>query len=173
MSRSEILPGIRCLGPEDALAFSGLRQAVTRDNPVPMGLSIEDELSRTLDSFRAQLAAPLPNAVFGAFVGDELVATAAVSRSGPFGATRHKFVMWGVFTAPHHRRRGLSRWVVLAALTHAFDSGAHRVNLQVYVPNEAAVAMYRTLGFTEYGIEPDAICLDGRYHAGVLMTRQR
>lgn len=161
---------IRRLGADDASAFSALRREITRDNRVPMGLTFEEELTRTLDGFRAQLSSPLPNAMFGSFVDDELAATAAVSRAGQFPSSHHKMVMWGVFTSPRYRRRGLSRKLVETALQHAFDSGVHRVNLQVYVPNKSAVTLYKAIGFVEYGIESEAVCLDGRYHDGVHMT---
>ncbi len=161
---------IRPLGAGDAAAFSALRREVTRENPVQMGLTFEDELTRTLDGFRAQLSSPLPNAVFGGFIEGELVATAAVSRAGQFPSSHHKMVMWGVFTSPQHRRRGLSRQVVETALQHAFENGVHRVNLQVYVPNEPAIKLYKEIGFVEYGIESEAVCLDGQYHDGVHMT---
>ncbi|WP_306555689.1 GNAT family N-acetyltransferase [Acidovorax sp.] len=161
---------VRRLEGDDAEAFSVLRREVTRDNPVPMGLTFEEELTRTLDGFRAQLSAPLPNAVFGCFVQGELAATAAVGRAGQFPSSHHKMVMWGVFTSPRYRRRGLGRQVVETALQHAFDNGAHRVNLQVYLPNEPAIALYKKMGFVKYGIESEAVCLDGQYHDGVHMT---
>jgi ribosomal protein S18 acetylase RimI-like enzyme len=44
------------------------------------------------------------------------------------------------------------------------------VNLQVYVPNEPAITLYKAIGFVEYGIESEAVCLDGQYHDGVHMT---
>lgn len=161
---------VRRLVADDAEAFSFLRREVTRDNPVPMGLTFEEELTRTLEGFRAQLSAPLPNAVFGCFVLGELAATAAVSRAGQFPSSHHKMVMWGVFTSPRHRRRGLGRQVVETALQHAFDNGVHRVNLQVYLPNESAILLYKSIGFVEYGVESEAVCLDGQYHDGVHMT---
>ena len=161
---------IRRLGADDAAAFSALRREVTRDNPVPMGLTFEEELTRTLDGFRAQLSSPLPNAMFGSFVDNELAATAAVSRAGQFPSSHHKMVMWGVFTSPRYRRRGLSRQVVDTALQHAFHNGVQRVNLQVYVPNEPALTLYRAIGFVEYGTESEAVFLDGQYHDGVHMT---
>jgi hypothetical protein len=59
---------VRRLTGEDVQAFSQLRREVTADNPVPMGLSLEEELSRPLEGFRSQLSSPYPDAVFGAFV---------------------------------------------------------------------------------------------------------
>jgi len=161
---------IRRLGADDAEAFSALRREVTRDNPVPMGVTFDEELTRTLDGFRAQLSSPLPNAVFGSFVEGELAGTAAVSRASQFPSSHHKMVMWGVFTSPLHRRQGIGRQLVATALRHAFRNSVHRVNLQVYVPNEPAIALYRAIGFVEYGVEREAVCLDGQYHDGVHMT---
>ena len=106
---NQVVPSvkIRRIGADDAAAFSALRREVTRDNPVPMGLTLEEELTRTLDGFRAQLSSARPNAMVGGFLGDELAATAAVSRAGQFPSSHHKMVMWGVFTSPRYRRRGL------------------------------------------------------------------
>lgn len=161
---------IRRLGVDDAAAFSALRREVTQDNPVPMGLTFEEELTRTLEDFQKQLTAPFPNAMFGGFVDNELAATAAVSRAGQFPSSHHKMVMWGVFTSPRYRRRGLSSQVVAAALQHAFHNGVQRVNLQVYMPNEPAIALYKAIGFVEYGTESDAVFLHGQYHDGVHMA---
>jgi RimJ/RimL family protein N-acetyltransferase len=164
---------VRRLGAEDAEAFCRLRREVTADNPVPMGLSLEEELSRPIEGFRSQLSSPLPNAVFGAFVEGDLAATAAVSRVSHFASSSHKMVMWGVFTSPRHRRRGLGRFLVQHALQHAFNSGARRINLVVYVPNEAALNLYRSLGFIQYGIEREAVYLDGKFADGVHMSLRR
>jgi RimJ/RimL family protein N-acetyltransferase len=161
---------IRRLVVEDAEAFSHLRREVTADNPVPMGLSLDEELSRPIEGFRSQLSSPLPNAVFGAFVAGELVATAAVSRPSHFTSSGHKMVMWGVFTSPRFRRRGLSRLVVEQTIRHALVSGAVRINLLVYVPNEAALTLYSSLGFIECGLEPEAVHLNGQYFDGAHMS---
>lgn len=170
MSEQEAHIEVRLLTADDAQAFSDLRREVTADNPVPMGLSFDEELTRTLDGFKSQLSLPLPNAMFGGFVAGALAATAAVGRVGQFASSQHKMSMWGVFTSPRYRRRGLSLKVVQSALVHAFDNGARRVNLQVYVPNEPALSLYRKLGFKEYGVEAEAVCLGGSFYDGIHMT---
>ncbi|MCD6079006.1 MAG: acetyltransferase [Ramlibacter sp.] len=162
--------GIRPLRASDAEAFSALRRELCALHPVQMGISLEEELQRPIESFRSQLSMPVPNAVFGAFVDGELAATAAVSRSSAFLAAAHKMTMWAVFTSTRHRRRGLSRRLVEHAVAHAFANGIHRVNLTVYLPNDPALALYRSLGFVECGREPDAVQLGGRYYHGMQMT---
>ncbi len=161
---------IRSIDSSDAEAFAALRRAVTRENPVQMGLSYVEEAGRTIDSFREQLSFSHPNTMVGCFAQEVLVATAAVGYTSRFPSSRHKMVMWGVFTSPGYRRKGLSRQVVGAAIQHAFSNGVRRINLQVYVPNEPALSLYKSFGFVEYGVEPEAVYLDGHYHDGVHMT---
>jgi len=84
---------LRQLGVADAESFSRLRRALTRDNPIPMGLTMEEELSRPIEGFRDQLSSPAPNAVFGAFEGEELVGTAAISLYNRFPSSRHRALL--------------------------------------------------------------------------------
>lgn len=51
-----------------------------------------------------------------------------------------------------------------------FFSGARGVSLQVYIPNEPALTLYRSLGFGEYGVEHEAVYLNGNCHDGIYMT---
>lgn len=59
---------VRVLSADDAQAFSNLRREVVAVDPVGLGLSQDEELTRTLAGFQAQLAQPAPGAVFGAFI---------------------------------------------------------------------------------------------------------
>ncbi len=164
---------IRQLTEADAEAFQQLRRAVTEHNPIPMGLSMEEELGRSIEGFRQQLSYPEPNAAFGAFVGDELVGTAAVAWPSKFPSSRHKTNLWGVFVHPRVRRSGIGRAVTSRAVDHASQAGVRRVNLLVYVPNPEAVSLYKSLGFDECGMEPEAVCLGGKYYDGLYMSRLR
>ena len=159
---------LRRLTAEDAETFSALRRLVAADNPVPLGLGMQEELARPLQGFRDQQGAPT-NVVFGAFVGATLAATAALAPSGPFASSRHKLVLWGTFVAPAHRRKGLGRLVVAQAVDHARQAGARRIHLTMYLPNPAAGALYESLGFAVWGTEPEAVCIDGTYHDAMQM----
>lgn len=161
---------IRRLGATDAEAFSALRRKVTELNAVPMGLTLDEELARPIQGFRDQLSYPDPNAAFGAFVAGELVGSAAVAWPSKLLSSRHKTNLWGVFVAPANRGVGIGRRLVTRAVRHAFENGARRVNLQVFVPNPEAVRLYLSMGFVEYGREPDAVCLAGTYFDGIHMS---
>lgn len=164
---------IRQLTAADAEAFSALRRAVTADNPVPMGLTLEEELARPLQGFRDQLSYPEPNAAFGAFAGGELIGSAAVAWPSKLASSRHKVNLWGVFVSPHHRRQGVGRALLVRALEHTAAHGVRRVNLTVYLPNAPAIALYESLGFAQCGVEPQAVCLDDAFHDGCQMSLQQ
>lgn len=57
-----------------------------------------------------------------------------------------------VAVAPHARRRGIARALMRCMLRHACAYGAETVFLEVRASNEAARALYRSLGFTQTGI---------------------
>lgn len=162
---------IRELTPADAQAFSGLRRLVVADSPVQMGLTLEEELQRPLQEFEEQLAASPPGAVFGAFDGDALVATAGISRPTSRPSGSHKAVLWGVFTAPTHRRQALARKLSELALERAFSTWAHRVYLYVFLPNAAAIRLYESLGFTATGREPEVLRVGDVFHDIQSMSR--
>lgn len=58
MTPTSVPAAIRALTEADAEAFAQLRRAVTAVDPVGIGLSMDEELSRTIEGFRAQLGAP-------------------------------------------------------------------------------------------------------------------
>jgi GNAT superfamily N-acetyltransferase len=161
---------VRQLGDMDAEAFSALRRLVTADNPVPMGLTLEEKLNRPIQGFRDQLSVPAPNAAFGVFVEGQLRACAALAWTSRFPSSMHKALLWGCFVEPGFRERGLGRQVVSRALDHARQNSVRRVNLTVFLPNRTAVTLYSSLGFQSYGLEPEAVCIDGNYHDGQHMT---
>ena len=161
---------IRQLAAQDAEAFSFLRREVTAQNPVQMGLTYEEELTRPLHGFREQLSFAEPNAVFGAFAATELVGTAAVAWPSRRPSLRHKVNLWGVFVSPRYRGQGIGRALVETAVAHAWANGVRRVNLTVFVPNDPAINLYESLGFEHCGMEPEAVLIGETYHDGYLMS---
>lgn len=59
-----------------------------------------------------------------------------------------------VATHPSARRQGLGRAVVTALLARAPSLGLSYIYLEVRPSNEAAIALYRALGFEEIGRRP-------------------
>jgi ribosomal protein S18 acetylase RimI-like enzyme len=78
---------------------------------------------------------------------------------------RHKAYVWSMYVAPAQRGRGLARLLMQAAIAHAESMrGIRQVQLSVTSNNAAATALYLSLGFTEYGCEREALCVNGRFY---------
>jgi ribosomal protein S18 acetylase RimI-like enzyme len=77
---------------------------------------------------------------------------------------RHVAQIWGMFVAPAHRGVGIGRALVLAAIEHARSlEGLRKIQLSVITTQPAARALYESLGFRSFGIDPEALCVDGKY----------
>ena len=58
------------------------------------------------------------------------------------------------------------------AMSHAASwPGLEQVTLDVTAGNLAAVTLYRSEGFVEYGVAPRVLCVAGTYHDELLMVR--
>lgn len=112
-SRETVLTDVSRLDAKYDEAFSRLRCEVKADNPEPMGMALENELSHSLSGCWSQLSS---SAVFGAFVDGEFVATAVVSPGSAFSSGELKIVVSGVIRFPWQRRRGLARAAAEAAI---------------------------------------------------------
>ena len=58
----------------------------------------------------------------------------------------------GMMVAGDMRGRGVGSALMHAALAWARNAGAHKISLQVWPHNEAALALYRKFGFQEEGL---------------------
>ncbi len=87
--------------------------------------------------------------------GDRTVAIGRVAGAGSnVAGAGNNGAHWAGLTAievdPDYRRRGLAAAVTTVLITHAARRGARRVFLQVEDGNQAALALYRRLGFTTH-----------------------
>jgi len=163
---------IRALATEDAAAFQALRLEALRDSPTAFGSSCEAEAGRSLAEVAQRIRLSEDRAVFGAFSGGELVGVVGIYREQN-AKERHKAGLWGMYVSPAARRQGLGRRLVRAALDFAAARpGVSQVRLQVVTANEAAVSLYRSLGFETYGVERDALVVDGAGYDEALMVCQ-
>jgi ribosomal protein S18 acetylase RimI-like enzyme len=112
------------------------------------------------------------SAVFGAFLGDDLVGTVALEFSAK-PKTRHKAHVIGLYVVPAARETGAGRALLKAMIDHARALGHIQLfTLTVTEGNERAIHLYRSFGFQVFGLEPMAILTAGGFKAKVHMALQ-
>jgi putative acetyltransferase len=65
--------------------------------------------------------------------------------------SRHGFGELGMLVDRRWRGRGVGSALVAATANWARDQGLHKLSLEVFAHNTAAIALYRKAGFTEEG----------------------
>lgn len=161
---------IRRLGEADAGAFRAIRLDALTHHPHDFGASVADEAAVDLSAFADMLRR---NAIFGAVQGGRpdgplLGVVAFYAQAGE--KLCHKGVLWGVYVRHEARRQGLARRLIEAALQHA-GGEVELVQLTVTVANAPARALYRGMGFVDYGLEKRALKFADRYVDEALMVR--
>jgi ribosomal protein S18 acetylase RimI-like enzyme len=76
----------------------------------------------------------------------------------------------GMGVLPGYRGAGVGRRLLTETLGAARALGMERVDLEVFASNEAAIALYRKLGFVVEGIKRRARKLDGEYDDDLIMA---
>ncbi len=83
---------------------------------------------------------------------------------------RHRANLFAMYVTPSIRKQQVGRQLVQEALRALEERPwIEQVHLSVVRTNEAAKALYRSLGFESYAIEPRALKIDGTYHDEELM----
>ena len=156
---------VRRLGPEHAAAFQALRLEGLARHPCAFAASPDEEVGRSLVEVADRLER---QPVFGGFAGADLVGVAGFAMPPP-AKKRHKGLLWGVYVREAARGHGLGRALVLAVIEHA---RAHVVQLHaaVVTTDHPARRLYRSLGFSPYGLEPRGLACAGQYFDQELMV---
>jgi RimJ/RimL family protein N-acetyltransferase len=155
---------IRVLEADDTPAWCAVRLEALERDPQAFGASVEAHRKLSEDEVRSRLAPDKSNKfVIGAFVEGGLVGTTGFLRE-PGLKERHKGRVWGVYLRAEYRGQGVGHKMLASLLEHARNiDGLEQIALSVATPQIAALALYRSFGFTSFGCEPRALKVDGRY----------
>jgi ribosomal protein S18 acetylase RimI-like enzyme len=159
-------PKIRFLTSQDVVAYRELRLQALRESPTAFASSFEQEVCLNVDDFAARLSTHnnLNSGIFGAFDDrDRLIGMLGFSRENrPKRA--HIGNLWSMYVLPQSRRRGVGAVLLDRALSHARKlDGLRQVILTVTANNIAASSLYKSRGFEIFGLERDALFVDGNY----------
>jgi len=156
---------IRLLGAGDAEAYQKLRLLALQESPTAFSASYEDEVGRPLDNVAARIV-PAPDGsicMHGAFDAGELVGFVAVIHPQR-AKLRHCAEIAGMFVTPSQRGHGAGKALLVAAVDRVRSiEGVRQIKLGVTAANTAARALYESVGFACFGVEPDALCVNGKF----------
>ena len=155
---------IRRLQPADAAAYRELRLRALREHAEAFTSSFEEESEKPVETSKRRLAESTGNKFWGAFQDDALVGTVGLDREQQ-AKNHHKAKVVGMYVAPEAGRRGIGAALVKALLMQARADGIELLVLTVTHGNATARELYARCGFQTFGIEPDAVRVDGQSHA--------
>ena len=148
------------MSTDDASAYRQIRGEALADAPFAFGSSPSDDRARSLEFLRETLAST-DQAIFGAFT-PELIGVAGLYRDRSVKGA-HKAHLWGLYVKPSYRTSGVGRALVRAAIDFARSlDGVSHVHLAVSERAPNAAALYRSLGFVVWGVEPAALRVGGQ-----------
>lgn len=152
---------IRRLTPADATLYRSLRLRALREHPDAFTSSHEEDSTHPVEVAAARLAA---HAFWGAYRAGELYGFVGLERE-PRPKNRHKATVVGMYVAGEAAGQGVGRALLDALLAHARIAGLESLVLTVTDGNAAALHLYEQAGFRSFGVEPDAIRVNGRSFA--------
>jgi dihydropteroate synthase len=138
---------VRAVGPSDWRIWRDLRLRMLADAPDAFAKTLDEVRALDDDTWRSLVADRPTRAVWFAERDGVAVATALVVIA-PDGLRSHLYAMW---VAPEARRSGAARALVETAQHWARDRGACELALEVTSTNAAAIALYRSTGFSDTG----------------------
>lgn len=124
----------------DWQAFAGVRLRALTDSLGPEDPQYRQESMFTAAQWRRRLRA---HAQFAAVVDNRAVGLIGAQRQSP-----ESVYLYSLWLDPEARGRGLGRTLVAEAVDWARTQRVQRVTLRVHAGNEAARAVYHSLGFT-------------------------
>ncbi|MEH1905111.1 GNAT family N-acetyltransferase [Nostoc sp.] len=157
---------IRFLNTQDVVVYRDLRLQALIESPTAFGSSYEQESCFSLTDFAARLRPhdDSANGIFGAFGDtDKLIGILGFSRENRLKRA-HIGSLWGMYVLPEFRRRGVGAELLDHTLSYARCLGDLRqIVLTATTNNLAACSLYKSRGFERFGLERDALFIDGTY----------
>jgi RimJ/RimL family protein N-acetyltransferase len=162
---------IQRLERTDAQEFQRLRLFALQNNSTSFGSSFEEEVKKSLEQFEVFIEPKSERVFWGAFKDGRLIGMIGLGREEGV-KTEHKGFIRSMFVDPSARKLGVASELLKTAISHSeVQMKLEQLTLAVNSSNIEAISLYKKFRFVEYGLEPNALKIEGRYFAEMLMYR--
>jgi RimJ/RimL family protein N-acetyltransferase len=171
-SKGDVL--IRPTRTEDAAAYRALRLEGLQAHPEAFGADYATSAARPIEYWQERMHSGAGRAQSITYVADaagELIGMTALVRND-LAKTRHAGSIFGVYTRANWRGTGVADALIEACMAYARELGLRLVRLGVVTTNASAIRLYQRCGFQVYGVEPEALYVNGIYYDELLMARR-
>lgn len=160
---------IRTLMPADVKEYRVLRLAALSEQPPAFSTLAEKEEKLTLEALALRLQESEDTYILGAFGDDALVGIVRFSRFEEVNE-KHRGFIAGLYVRPDFRRQGFAKALLTEVLVRVQqDTDLRRIHLTVVTTQDAAIKLYKSLGFSIYGTEHEAFSNQGKFYDEYLM----
>ncbi|WP_339785007.1 GNAT family N-acetyltransferase [Paenibacillus sp. FSL R7-0313] len=154
---------IRNIQRDEADIYWPLRLEALKTHPEAFGASFELSIQIPMNEVQERIHNEPDDYILGAYTEEGILAGMMGFKREHGLKLRHKGMIWGVYVAPPYRGSGLASRL----LREVLDRGRHlegikQINLSVVTTNESARRLYERYGFEVYGIERNALEVNGQ-----------
>jgi RimJ/RimL family protein N-acetyltransferase len=171
-SKGDVL--IRPTHTDDATAYRALRLESLQAHPEAFGADYATNAARPIEYWQERMSAGAGGEhgiTYVAEAAGELIGMTALVRHDQ-AKTRHAGSIFSVYTHADWRGTGVAAALIEACVSYAGMLGLRLVRLGVVTTNASAIRLYQRCGFQVYGVEPEALYLNGIYYDELLMARR-
>lgn len=159
-------PLVRELWQDDDPAYRSLWRDALQQHAQYFRTDVEDDVPEGIPTRGAKDSFTL-----GAFEKNALVGIVSLERDRGV-KLQHKALLFRMFVAPEVAGHGIGKALLEEVLARAQDIEDLRyIHLTVLERNQRARALYRSLGFVDFALEPEAVRMDRDYVGEVQMMR--
>ena len=157
---------IKQLTGKDAELYKAIRLEMIDKHPDAFGGTVEELELLDLSILGMHMEHDL---VFGAFDGEDMIATAACNLNDS-PKIWHMATLYCVYVREGHQGQGVTSRL-FKTIFEALPGYVEQIKLSVAANNEPAINAYEKLGFERYGTEPRVIKWQDRYYDLILMMK--
>lgn len=160
----------RTLTVKDYPAYNTLRRMALDVVPKAFGSTNEEENPHRKNRFESNVT-HRESFIMGAFDDEELVGMVGFLKLEKI-KLQHKGIIWGMFVKPKMQGRGIGSELMKNTLEKAAKIGhLQKINLDVNAKNQAAIHLYKKMGFISFGIEKNALLVNGKMFDLIMMSK--